>query len=92
MNKRIKELIDQCTETFTHYVDGRGNITETYFDKEKFAELIVKDCIDAIGNIEEMFFNGRIATDDFTEKNRYAEGETACQMAKRKIEMRYEVN
>jgi len=44
MNKRIKELIDQCTETFTSYVDGRGNITETYFNKDKFAELIIKEC------------------------------------------------
>ena len=44
MNGRIQELIEQASETSTSYFDGRGNITETYFDKEKFAELIVKEC------------------------------------------------
>ena len=44
MNERIKELAEQATEKFITYFDGRGNVTETYFDKEKFAELIVKEC------------------------------------------------
>ena len=48
MNPRIKELAEQATEKFTTYFDGRGNVTETYFDKEKFAELIVKECLDII--------------------------------------------
>ena len=48
MNERIRELAEQATETFTTYFDGRGNVTETYFDKEKFAELIVEECIFAI--------------------------------------------
>ena len=45
MNPRIQELAEQATKKFTTYFDGRGNITETYFDREKFAELIVKDCV-----------------------------------------------
>ena len=44
MNGRIQELIEQASETSTSYFDGRGNITETYFDKEKFAELIIREC------------------------------------------------
>ena len=48
MNERIRELAEQATETFTTYFDGRGNVTETYFDKQKFAELIVEECIFAI--------------------------------------------
>ncbi len=48
MNERIQEIALQATETFTTYFDGRGNVTETYFDKEKFAELIVRECIDII--------------------------------------------
>lgn len=35
MNERIKELAEQC------WRNDYG-----YFDKEKFAELIVKECID----------------------------------------------
>ena len=40
MNKRIRELADQCR---TEYHDGCGGFIEQ-FDEEKFAELIVKEC------------------------------------------------
>lgn len=42
MNERIKELVEQCTE-----VDSVG-IDETFhyrYDLEKFAELIVAECM-----------------------------------------------
>jgi hypothetical protein len=39
MNERIKELAEQCTD----YVYGEGGSYEM-FDKEKFAELIIKEC------------------------------------------------
>lgn len=39
-----------------------------------------------------MFFNSRIITDDFTEKNRYAAGETACQMVKTKLEVKFGID
>jgi hypothetical protein len=41
MNEIIKELIDRCT---THYNGGLGTEIEV-FDKEKFAQLIVGECI-----------------------------------------------
>jgi len=40
MNKRIRELIDKATTIEEH---GWGASYEN-FDKEKFAELIVKEC------------------------------------------------
>jgi hypothetical protein len=40
MNEIIKELIDRCT---THYNGGLGTEIEV-FDKEKFAQLIVREC------------------------------------------------
>jgi len=43
MNKRIKQLAEQCTD----YVYGEGGSYEM-FDKEKFAELIVRECLDEI--------------------------------------------
>jgi hypothetical protein len=49
MNERIQQLAIQASTTTTSYYDGRGNVTETYFDKEKFAELIVRECIDYCG-------------------------------------------
>jgi hypothetical protein len=45
MDKLIKELAKQATTYHTSYFDGRGNITETVFDQDKFAELIIKECI-----------------------------------------------
>ena len=39
MNERIKELVEQATTTF----DFGAPIN--FFDKEKFAELIVKECV-----------------------------------------------
>jgi hypothetical protein len=45
MNERIQQLALQASTTTTSYYDGRGNVTETYFDKEKFAQLIVKECV-----------------------------------------------
>jgi hypothetical protein len=46
MNERIKELIEQATIRGEEYLPGNdGHPTPTfYFDKEKFAELIVKEC------------------------------------------------
>ena len=47
MNKRIKELIDQATTIEEH---GWG-ASYANFDKKKFAELIVRECV-AIIQIE----------------------------------------
>jgi hypothetical protein len=40
MNERIRELIEECTDR--HFSECVGGF-ET-FDKEKFAELIVREC------------------------------------------------
>ena len=39
MNERIEELIGQC-------IDQRWTVTGPMFDREKFAELIVRECAD----------------------------------------------
>lgn len=46
MNNRIKELAGQATTI--EVISGRGFDTTQYtshFDKEKFAELILKECL-----------------------------------------------
>jgi hypothetical protein len=48
MNEIIKELIDRCT---THYNGGLGTEIEV-FDKEKFAQLIVGECIKICSDVE----------------------------------------
>jgi hypothetical protein len=54
MNERIKELAEQAMVTIPA---AEGPISHTYFDKEKFAELLIQKCADigeqyADGNYE----------------------------------------
>ena len=52
MNERIRELIEMATIRGQEYLSGNnGHLTPTfYFDKEKFAELIVKECAELVDN------------------------------------------
>jgi len=47
MNERIKELIEQCRWQEVVIEDGEEWI-HAHFDEYKFAELIVKECIEKI--------------------------------------------
>jgi len=48
MNERIRKLAEQATSTLSMNHEGyrgKGYIEQVeYFDKEKFAELIVREC------------------------------------------------
>jgi hypothetical protein len=44
MNERIKKLTEQAELPLLD-VDGNCKYGDTYFSKEKFAELLVKECI-----------------------------------------------
>ena len=46
MNDRIQKLAEQATK---HYPATESSGEFSTFDKEKFAELIVKECIDYCG-------------------------------------------
>ena len=55
MNQRIKQLAEQAG---FYYTDKTGFITPTGCDPEKFAELIVRECINEIayiGKVNEVF-------------------------------------
>ena len=55
MNKRIQQLLEQAT------IIGEPGYPDSkfeYFDKEKFAELIVRDCLDIAFEVR-----GKPATD-----------------------------
>jgi len=45
MNNRIKDIADQC---WSHRINGVLIDGHLHFDYEKFAELIVRECIDKI--------------------------------------------
>lgn len=63
MNARIKELIKECSSTYTSYFDGRGNVTDTHFDKEKFAELIVEECAAQCWTVSEIESRGFVVSE-----------------------------
>ena len=46
MNERIRELINEATSFKEGLIEGKYDIE--VFDKEKFAKLIVRECIDKI--------------------------------------------
>lgn len=45
MNERIKELAEQAGWTEAYYESDHGPLIEPEFNKEKFAELIVRESI-----------------------------------------------
>ena len=49
MNERIEKLLEQC-QIETYGVNGE--LLEFGFDEEKFAELIVRECVEQIINRE----------------------------------------
>lgn len=69
MNERIKELAEQATTKSTTYFDGRGNITETYFDREKFAELIVRECANIVNSLEQYEGQGDCSTAEYIKEH-----------------------
>ena len=46
MNERIRELAIECTDWVTGSLDGDHEV----FDKERFAELIIKECYKVSAN------------------------------------------
>ena len=53
MNERIWELELQSYVTLTKAgLDGRNEKTTTIFDREKFAELIVRECMSQIEEVK----------------------------------------
>ena len=62
MNERIRELINEATSFKEGLIEGKYDIE--VFDKEKFAELIVRECMNIVENHpidpEDMPYNMRI--------------------------------
>ena len=50
MNERIKELIKQATTIEEH----KWGVSYDNFDKEKFAELIVRECLAQVDKVDTM--------------------------------------
>lgn len=44
----IAKLASQCTLEHQEYIDGRGNVTTSVFDRTMFTKQVVEECIDQI--------------------------------------------
>jgi len=62
MNDRIRQLIEQATDTI-EIVNPDTGITHyrEFFDKEKFAELIVWECMEQVWYSREDSINGNVS-------------------------------
>ena len=73
MNERMKELLEQATSYKEGLTEGKHDIE--VFDKEKFAELIVQECIWAFGETRtepslEKYILDRLGINHGTENSR----------------------
>jgi hypothetical protein len=91
MNERIKELRRQATlvETYTSH-DGSVHEGKSV-DLEKFAELIVRECMALHDETIADYRKRRKVADDLVYKDVYAEGEAACVRTRAKIKKHFGV-
>ena len=87
MNERIRELAEQAVNSISDHIDF--DIPDVF--KEKFAELIVVECMRTCDETQAAYLKYRKASDDFQDKNIYAEGEAACDIIKYKLKKQFGV-
>ena len=73
MNERIRELAEQATtkisfrldpNTYKHIDDPEGDFERVEFDKQKFAELIVRECAMLVEGFE---ITQEVALDEYVD-------------------------
>jgi hypothetical protein len=92
MSERIKLLAEQSgVKLNSGMYEGPfiGAVREDWL--EKFAELIVKECMSMSDELKAQYFTSRKSTMDFDEKNIYAEGEAACDTLRYKMKKHFGV-
>ena len=89
MNERIKELAVQAK--LPDYLLEYGTELCVAPHLQRFAELIIKDCMAMSDELKAQYLTSRKSTMDFDEKNIYAEGEAACDILKYKMKRHFGV-
>jgi Fe-S cluster biosynthesis and repair protein YggX len=82
MNERIRELMKQSMVEYQF---------DMRFSPEKFAELIVEECMTMCDTVSADYLKHRKGAFDFQDKNIYAEGEAACDIIKYKMKKHFGV-
>ena len=95
MNERIRELAEQIV-CFEQDMDGSMEPNEDgqwirVDELEKFAELIVAECMKTCDETQAAYLKYRKESDDFQDKNIYAEGAAVCDIIKYKLKKQFGV-
>ena len=99
MNERIRELYKQAGFTVARGWGLKDTVPEDVFianvcvsnEMKKFAELIVLECMRTCDETQAAYLKHRKASDDFQDKNIYAEGEAVCDIIKYKMKKQFGV-
>ena len=92
MNERIKKLAKEAGINLTPaQFSGVLEDEVDEFTLEKFAELIVRECMEMCANVSADYLKHRKTAYDFQDKNIYAEGEAACDILKYKMKKHFGV-
>jgi hypothetical protein len=91
MNEKIKELAEQAGFNPIQHGDHIVYDISTNENIKKFAELVARECMTICKETQAAYFKHRKATDDFRDKNIYAEGEAASDIIKYKIKKHFGV-
>lgn len=86
MNKQIRELAERA-----EMAANKGDHVDVKIMMDKFAELIVKECMAMCDETQAVYSKHRLASLDFTDKNRYAAGEQAADTIYSKIKQHFGV-
>ena len=91
MNERIYTLAEQASATRWNDELNGNSIDFSPEQLDKFAELIVRECMLFCDETRSDYLKHRKASDDFTDKNIYAEGEAASDIIKYKMKKHFGV-
>jgi hypothetical protein len=97
MNERINELAREAGIKFVPMVCEGVEYDYLHVDMdgsedlEKFAELIVQECMTMCDTVSADYLKHRKGAFDFQDKNIYAEGEAACDILKFKMKTHFGV-
>ncbi len=86
MNKQIRELAERA-----EMAANKGDHVDVKIMMSKFAELIVKECMAMCDETQAVYSKHRLASLNFTDKNRYAAGEQAADTIYSKIKQHFGV-
>lgn len=95
MNERIRELAVEAEEYAFNEIQKPQDSTKwksyTQFYNEKFAELIVLECVSLCEDLKFQHRGYRMEETDFGMKNIYAEGEATCDLLQYKMKKHFGV-